>query len=240
MAGRTPSTSATNRATTAGGRQCSRARNSFWRQYVARADSRLSPWNVRVTSSCTGPTNGGVTCASSRATSPGHHTRVCYTGTRSGVLCCCDHVGQEAPVASLRVAIIGVGTWASSLVQGVHYYRHAPEDGFVPGLMHPRLGGYHVGDIEFSAAFDIDARKVGRDLAEAIGAAPNNTVRFAEVPPLGVPVQRGMTHDGLGTYLSQMVTKAPGPTADIAGILRDTGTHVVVNFLPVGSEMATK
>ena len=143
-------------------------------------------------------------------------------------------------MASLRVAIIGVGNCASALVQGVHYYRHAPEDGFVPGLMHPRLGGYHVGDIEFSAAFDIDARKVGRDLAEAIGEAPNNTVRFAEVPPLGVPVQRGMTHDGLGTYLSQMISKAPGSTADIAGILRDTGTHVVVNYLPVGSEMATK
>ena len=143
-------------------------------------------------------------------------------------------------MASLRVAIIGVGNCASALVQGVHYYRHAPDDGFIPGLMHPRLGGYHVGDIEFSAAFDIDARKVGRDLGEAIFEAPNNTVRFAEVPALGVPVQRGMTHDGLGTYLAQMVTKAPGATADIANILRETGTHVVVNFLPVGSEMATK
>jgi myo-inositol-1-phosphate synthase len=106
--------------------------------------------------------------------------------------------------------------------------------------MHPRLGGYHVGDIEFSAAFDIDERKVGLDLAAAIGAPPNNTVRFAEVPPLGVTVQRGMTHDGLGQYLSQVIRKAPGSTADIAGILRETGTHVVVNFLPVGSEMATK
>jgi myo-inositol-1-phosphate synthase len=149
-------------------------------------------------------------------------------------------VEQEAPVASLRVAIIGVGNCASALVQGVHYYRHAPDDGFIPGLMHPRLGGYHVGDIEFSAAFDIDARKVGRDLGEAIFEAPNNTVRFAPVGTLGVPVQRGMTHDGLGTYLAQMVTKAPGATADIANILRETGTNVVVNFLPVGSEMATK
>ena len=143
-------------------------------------------------------------------------------------------------MGSVRVAIIGVGNCASALVQGVHYYRSAPEDVFVPGLMHTRLGDYHVGDIEFSAAFDIDERKVGRDLGEAIWQEPNNTVRFAEVPRLGVPVHRGMTHDGLGTYLSQMITKAPGATADIAGILRETGTHVVVNFLPVGSEMATK
>jgi myo-inositol-1-phosphate synthase len=143
-------------------------------------------------------------------------------------------------VGSVRVAIVGVGNCASALVQGVHYYRHAAEDGFVPGLMRPRLGDYHVGDIEFSAAFDIDARKVDLDLAEAIGTAPNNTVRFAEVPSLGVPVQRGMTHDGLGHYLSQVITKAPGPTADIANILRETRTDVVVNFLPVGSEMATK
>jgi myo-inositol-1-phosphate synthase len=143
-------------------------------------------------------------------------------------------------VGSVRVAVIGVGNCASSLVQGVRYYRDAPADAFIPGLMHAKIGDYHVGDIEFSAAFDIDARKVGRDLGEAIFEPPNNTVRFAEVGPLGVPVQRGMTHDGLGTYLSQMITKASGSTADIAGILRDTGTHVVVNYLPVGSEMATK
>jgi myo-inositol-1-phosphate synthase len=143
-------------------------------------------------------------------------------------------------VGSVRVAIIGVGNCASSLVQGVQFYRNAPENTFIPGLMHTRLGGYHVGDIEFSAAFDIDARKVGRDLGEAIFQAPNNTVRFAEVPKLGVPVHRGMTHDGLGTYLAQMIQKAPGSTADITGILRDTGTQVVVNYLPVGSEMATK
>jgi myo-inositol-1-phosphate synthase len=143
-------------------------------------------------------------------------------------------------VGSVRVAIIGVGNCASSLVQGVHYYRGAPADAFIPGLMHARLAGYHVGDIEFSAAFDIDARKVGRDLSEAIAAPPNNTVKFAEVPPLGVPVHRGMTHDGLGTYLTQMIEKAPGSTADISGILRETRTDVVVNFLPVGSEMATK
>ncbi len=142
--------------------------------------------------------------------------------------------------SAVRVAIIGVGNCASALVQGVQHYRNAPDSEFVPGLMHPRLGDYHVGDIEFSAAFDIDARKVGRDLSEAIFTPPNNTVRFATVPPLGVAVQRGMTHDGLGHYLSQMITRAPGSTADIVGILRDTGTQVVVNFLPVGSEMATK
>jgi len=143
-------------------------------------------------------------------------------------------------VGSVRVAIIGVGNCASSLVQGIQFYKHAREDAFIPGLMHPRVGGYHVGDIEFSAAFDIDARKVGKDLGEAIFEAPNNTVKFADVPNLGVTVQRGMTHDGLGTYLAQMIQKAPGSTADIANILRDTGTQVVVNFLPVGSEMATK
>ena len=143
-------------------------------------------------------------------------------------------------MGSVRVAIIGVGNCASALVQGVEYYRNAPEDRFIPGLMHPRLGRYHVGDIEFSAAFDIDERKVGRDLSEAIFRAPNNTVRFADVKPLGVPVQRGMTHDGLGHYLAQMIKKAPGSTADIAGTLRDTATNIVVNFLPVGSEMATK
>ncbi len=143
-------------------------------------------------------------------------------------------------MGTVRVGILGVGNCASSLVQGVHYYRQAPEDAFVPGLMHARLGGYHVGDIEFSAAFDIDSNKVGKDLTEAIFTPPNNTVRFADVPPLGVPVFRGMTHDGLGHYLGQVVRKAPGSTADIVGILKDTGTQVVVNFLPVGSEMATK
>jgi myo-inositol-1-phosphate synthase len=143
-------------------------------------------------------------------------------------------------VGAVRVAIVGVGNCASALVQGVHYYRSAPDDGFVPGLMRPRLGPYHVGDIEFSAAFDIDAHKVGTDLSKAIFTAPNNTVSFAEVPDLGVPVHRGMTHDGLGHYLSQVITKATGSTADIAGILRETRTDVVVNFLPVGSEMATK
>ena len=143
-------------------------------------------------------------------------------------------------MGSVRVAVIGVGNCASALVQGVHYYKGVADDGFIPGLMRPRLGGYHVSDIEFSAAFDIDANKVGLDLSEAIWAKPNNTVRFGEVPRLDVPVQRGMTHDGLGHYLSQIITKASGTTADITQILRETRTDVVVNFLPVGSEMATK
>jgi myo-inositol-1-phosphate synthase len=140
----------------------------------------------------------------------------------------------------VRVAIIGVGNCASSLVQGVRFYREAKDDEFVPGLMHVNLGGYHPRDIEFTAAFDINANKVGRDLAEAISAEPNNTVRFAEVPPLGVTVSRGMTHDGLGKYLKDVVPKAGGSTADIVGILKDTRTDVVVSYLPVGSEMATK
>jgi myo-inositol-1-phosphate synthase len=141
---------------------------------------------------------------------------------------------------TVNVAIIGVGNCASSLVQGVEYYRDAAADEFVPGLMHVDLGGYHVRDIRFTAAFDIDARKVGRDLSEAVFAPPNNTIKLSDVPYQGVEVQRGMTHDGLGKYLSEIITKADGPTADITGILRDTDTHVVVSYLPVGSENATK
>ena len=140
----------------------------------------------------------------------------------------------------MRVAIIGVGNCASSLVQGIEYYKNAADDEFVPGLMHVNLGGYHVHDIEFSAAIDIDAEKVGKDLSEAIWANQNNTIKFADVPHLGVPVRRGMTHDGLGYYLKQKITKAPGPTDNIKQILQDTKTDVVVNFLPVGSEQATK
>jgi myo-inositol-1-phosphate synthase len=140
----------------------------------------------------------------------------------------------------VRVAIVGVGNCASSFVQGVQYYKHADPNESVPGLMHVDLGGYHVRDIKFTAAFDINATKVGRDLSEAIVAEPNNTIHLADVPKLGVEVHRGMTHDGLGKYLSEVITKAPGPTADIAGILRDTNTHVVVSYLPVGSEDATK
>lgn len=140
----------------------------------------------------------------------------------------------------VRVAIIGVGNCASSLVQGVYYYRNVKDEDKVPGLMHTNLGGYHIRDIEFTAAFDVADTKVGKDLSEAIFSYPNNTYRFSEVPFLDVPVARGMTHDGLGKYLSQIVKKAPGPTADIVGILKSTKTDVVVNFLPVGSEMATK
>ena len=140
----------------------------------------------------------------------------------------------------VRVAIIGVGNCASSLVQGVEFYKNAPENEFVPGLMHVKLGDYHVHDIEFSAAFDIDINKVGKDLAEAIFIGPNNTYKFANVPPLGVPVKRGMTHDSIGKYLADVVRKSPGATDDITGILRATRTDVVVSYLPVGSEMATK
>jgi myo-inositol-1-phosphate synthase len=140
----------------------------------------------------------------------------------------------------VRVALIGVGNCASSLVQGVEYYKNADENKFVPGLMHVNLGGYHVRDIEFSAAFDIDANKVDKDLAEAIFIAPNNTCRFTNVPLTGVKVRRGMTHDGLGKYLEGKITKAPGATADIVETLRASRTDVVVSYLPVGSEMATK
>ncbi len=140
----------------------------------------------------------------------------------------------------VRVAIIGVGNCASAFVQGVHYYRDAKVKDNVPGIMHVNLGGYHIHDIEFTAAFDIDGNKVGKDLSEAIFTYPNNTYRFCEVPSLGVPVHRGMTHDGLGKYLKQIITKAPGKTADIVRILQETKTDVVVNYLPVGSEMATK
>ncbi|HVV73164.1 MAG TPA: inositol-3-phosphate synthase, partial [Verrucomicrobiae bacterium] len=140
----------------------------------------------------------------------------------------------------IRVALIGVGNCASSLVQGVEFYRYAQAGASVPGLMHVDLGGYHIRDIEFTAAFDVNRTKVNKDLAEAIFAEPNNTFKFAEVPPLGVKVFRGMTHDGLGRYLRQVIHKASGPTDDIVGILRSTHTDVVVSYLPVGSEMATK
>ncbi|MCC6955215.1 MAG: inositol-3-phosphate synthase [Anaerolineales bacterium] len=140
----------------------------------------------------------------------------------------------------VRVAIIGVGNCASALVQGVQFYQKTKDEEQVPGLMHTNLGGYRISDIEFSAAFDVVDTKVGKDLSEAIFAYPNNTVKFSDVPRLDVPVERGMTHDGLGKYLTQIVKKSPGPTSDIVGILKSTETDVVVNFLPVGSEMATK
>ena len=140
----------------------------------------------------------------------------------------------------IRVAIIGVGNCASSLIQGVTFYKDAGDNDQVPGLMHVNLGGYHIRDIEFTAAFDVVDTKVGKDLSEAIFAYPNNTVKFADVPYMNIPVSRGMTHDGLGKYLSQILKKAPGPTSDIIKILKETKTDVVVSYLPVGSEMATK
>jgi myo-inositol-1-phosphate synthase len=143
-------------------------------------------------------------------------------------------------LGKINVAIIGVGNCASSLVQGVNYYSDAKEDEHIPGLMHVNLGGYHIRDINFVAAFDIDKNKVGKDLATAIYTPPNNTFEFCKVPRTGVKVSRGMTHDGLGKYLSQIITKAPGPTENIVDILRETETDVVVNYLPVGSEEATK
>lgn len=140
----------------------------------------------------------------------------------------------------VRVAIVGVGNCASSLVQGVAFYRDAPDDQTVPGLMNVRLGGYHVGDVEFSAAFDVGAAKVGQDLATAIGAPPNNTQVFAAVPRTGVIVQRGPTLDGLGRYLKDLVPESDAPVVDVAEVLRRTRTDVVVSYLPVGSEAATR
>lgn len=140
----------------------------------------------------------------------------------------------------VRVAIVGVGNCASSFVQGLYYYQNAKDTDRVPGLMHVNLGGYHIRDVEISAAFDVVDTKVGFDLSEALFAFPNNTYKFCGVPKMNINVDRGMTHDGLGKYVSEKVKKAPGPTADIVKILKDTGTDVVVSYLPVGSEMATK
>ena len=151
-----------------------------------------------------------------------------------------DAQARHRSDGKIRVAIIGVGNCASSLVQGRYYYEDADPGDAIPGIMHVDLGGYHIRDIEFVAAFDIDKNKVGKDLSEAIYAKPNNTYVFQQVPKIGVTVERGMTHDGLGKYLSQIIEKAPGPTADIAGILRERQVDVVINYLPVGSEEATK
>ena len=148
--------------------------------------------------------------------------------------------GATGILGKINVAIVGVGNCASSLVQGIEYYKNAKENEFVPGLMHVNLGGYHIRDCRVVAAFDIDADKVGKDLSEAIFSGQNNTFKFCPVPKTGVMVHRGMTHDGLGKYLSQVITKAPGPTADIVNILKETKTDVVINYLPVGSEEATR
>jgi myo-inositol-1-phosphate synthase len=143
-------------------------------------------------------------------------------------------------MGKVRVGIIGVGNCASSFVQGVEYYKNAKKDDFIPGLMHVDLGGYHISDIEFSVAIDIDKNKVGKDISTAIFTRPNNTLKFSSVPRKGVKVVRGMTHDGLGHYLKKVITPAQGRTADIVKVLKDTGTDVVVSYLPVGSEEATK
>ena len=143
-------------------------------------------------------------------------------------------------MSKINVAIIGAGNCASSLVQGVYKYQETAEDEFIPGLMNPTLGGYHISDINFVAAFDIDNNKVGKDLSEAIFTSPNNTVKFTEVPNMNVPVERGMTHDGLGKYLSQVIVKDSSSTADIVNILKERKVDVVINYLPVGSEEATK
>jgi myo-inositol-1-phosphate synthase len=149
-------------------------------------------------------------------------------------------IRRRSVMGKVRVALIGIGNCASALVQGVTYYHDTGPEEFVPGLMHVDLGGYHVGDIEFTAGFDVDVNKVGKDLSEAIWIEPNNTIKFSDVPHMGVPVYRGMTHDGIGKYLAKKIKKASGPTDDVVGILKDTQTDVVVSYLPVGSEMATK
>ncbi len=148
--------------------------------------------------------------------------------------------GNGRPQDKVRVALIGVGNCANSFLQGLTYYRDANRDEFVPGLMHVDLGGYHIRDVEVVAAFDVVKGKVGVDLADAIWAHPNDTIKFAEVAPTGITVSRGMTHDGLGKYLSQIVEKAPGPTDDVIGIFKERQVDVVVNYLPVGSEDATR
>ena len=141
---------------------------------------------------------------------------------------------------SVRVAIVGVGNCASSLVQGVHYYRDAPEDTTVPGLMHVRFGPYHVRDVEFVAAFDVDAKKVGFDLNEAIVSSENNTIKIADVPPTGVTVQRGPTLDGIGRYYAETITEADAEPVDVAAVLREAEVDVLVCYLPVGSDAAAK
>ncbi len=151
------------------------------------------------------------------------------------------HAARRRPnTGKVRVAIVGVGNCASSLVQGVEYYKNADPSEVVPGLMHVDLGGYHISDIEFVAAFDIDKEKVGKDLSDAIFSGQNNTLKFSKVPKTGIKVHRGMTHDGLGKYLSQVITKAPGETANVVEILKTTKADVLVSYLPVGSEEATK
>src|SRR3954469_12329445 len=143
-------------------------------------------------------------------------------------------------MGSVRVAIVGVGNCAASLVQGVHFYRDADPAGTVPGLMHVQFGDYHVRDIEFVAAFDVDGKKVGLDLSEAIGASENNTIKICDVPPLGVPVQRGVTLDGLGKYYRQTITESDEEPVDVVQVLKDARVDVMVSYLPVGSQQAAE
>ena len=143
-------------------------------------------------------------------------------------------------MGSVRVAIVGAGNCASSLVQGVEYYKDADPEARVPGLMHVEFGPYHVRDVEFVAAFDVDAKKVGQDLADAIGASENNTIKICDVPPTGVTVQRGPTMDGLGEYYQEMITESDDPAVDVTQVLRDSRADVLVSYLPVGSEQADR
>src|SRR6266567_1893321 len=138
-------------------------------------------------------------------------------------------------MGSIRVAIVGLGNCASSLVQGVEYYKDADPGSRVPGLMHVQFGPYHVSDVEFVAAFDVDAKKVGRDLAEAIVASENNTIKLCDVPPTGVTVQRGPTYDGLGQYYRETIEESPALPVDVTQVLRETGAEVLISYLPVGS-----
>jgi myo-inositol-1-phosphate synthase len=170
-----------------------------------------------------------------RGQSPRKEPMAATTGTGNGT-----KNGSTRSKDKVLDAIIGVGNCANSLLQGIEYYKNAKPEDSVPGLMHVDLGGYHISDIEFVAAFDVVKGKVGVDLADAIWAHPNDTIKFSDVPKTGIKVSRGMTHDGLGKYISQVVEKAPGETADVVGILKETGADVVVNYLPVGSEEATK
>ena len=139
------------------------------------------------------------------------------------------------PANKVRVAIVGVGNCASSLIQGLEYYKDAADDARVPGLMHVRFGGYHVSDVEVVAAFDVDAKKVGKDLSDAIFASENNTIKFSDVPPTGVTVQRGHTFDGLGEYYREIITESDEQPADVVAALREAQVDVLVSYLPVGS-----
>ena len=140
----------------------------------------------------------------------------------------------------IRVAIVGVGNCANSLIQGVHYYKDAPNDQEIPGLMNVVVGGYHVRDVKFVAAFDVDAKKVGLDLVDAMWASENNTIKFTDVPKSGITVLRGETHDGLGRYYRETITESSAAPVNVVQVLKDTKVDVLVCYLPVGSEEAAK